>query len=80
MKTLAISTLAVLSASLISAAEPVLTQQECDHAIQLLHDSEAEFLNLTSGLSESQWTYKPAPSRRVRGAERVSVAHLHPAP
>jgi hypothetical protein len=76
MKTLAISILAVLSASLIGAAEPVLTQQERDHAIQLLRDSEAEFLNLTSGLSESQWTYKPAPDRWSVGetAEHIVMA------
>jgi hypothetical protein len=76
MKTLAISTLAVLSASLISAAEPVLTQQERDHTIQLLRDSETEFLSLTSGLSESQWTYKPAPDRWSVGetAEHIVLA------
>ena len=76
MKTLAISILAVLSASLIGADEPVLTQQERDHAIQLLRDSEAEFLNLTSGLSEAQWTYKPAADRWSVGetAEHIVLA------
>jgi hypothetical protein len=76
MKTLTISTLAVLSASLLGAAEPVLTQQERDHAIQLLRDSETEFFNLTSGLSEAQWTYKPAPDRWSVGetAEHIVLA------
>jgi hypothetical protein len=76
MKTLAISTLAILSASLLSAAEPVLTQPERDHAIHLLRDSQTEFLNLTSGLSESQWTYKPAPDRWSVGetAEHIVMA------
>jgi len=76
MKTVAISILAVLTASLISAAEPVLTQQERAHAIQLLRDSEAEFLKLTSGLSESQWTYKPTPDRWSVGetAEHIVLA------
>ena len=76
MKTFAISTLAILSASLLSAAEPMLTQQERDHAMQLLRDSEAEFLNLTSGLTEAQWTYKPAPDRWSVGetAEHIVLA------
>jgi hypothetical protein len=71
-----ISTLAVLNASLLSAAEPVLTQQERDHAIQLLRDSQTEFLNLTSGLSEVQWAYKPAPDRWSVGetAEHIVLA------
>jgi len=63
MKAVAISTLVVLSAAIISAAEPTLTKEERDHALQLLVDSQAEFLNLTSGLNESQWNYKPAPDR-----------------
>ena len=76
MKTLSISTLAVLSASLLSAAEPVLTPQERDHALQLLRDSEAEFLQLTSGLSQAQWAYKPAPDRWSVGetAEHIVLA------
>jgi hypothetical protein len=40
MKSFAISILAVLSTSVINAAEPVVTQQERDHAIQLLRDSQ----------------------------------------
>ncbi len=63
MKTLAFSILTVFGASLMSAAEPTLMKEERAHAIQLLRDSENEFFNLTSGLTESQWTYKPAPDR-----------------
>lgn len=76
MKTLAISILAVLTASLIGAAEPALNQHERDRAIQLLRDSETEFLSLTIDLSDSQWTYKPAPDRWSVGetAEHIVLA------
>jgi hypothetical protein len=42
----------------------------------LLRDSETEFLSLTSGLSESQCTYKPAPDRWSVGetAEHIVLA------
>jgi len=63
MKAVAISTLVVLSTSLISAAEATLTKEERAHAIQLLVDSQTEFLNVISGLNDSQWNYKPASDR-----------------
>lgn len=37
-----------------------LTDAERARVLQLLDDSRAEFLGLTSGLSEAQWTYQPA--------------------
>jgi len=63
MKTLAISLLLALGAPAIHAADPALTKDERAHVLQLLDDSQTEFLNLTAGLTESQWTYKPAPDR-----------------
>jgi hypothetical protein len=43
--------------------EPGLTDEERAHVIRLLHDSENEFLELTSGLTDAQWTWKAAPGR-----------------
>jgi hypothetical protein len=63
IETLAISITVVLSASLDQRDRTALAKEERAHAIQLLRDSQTEFLNLTSGLSEAQWTYKPAPDR-----------------
>jgi hypothetical protein len=40
-----------------------LTEAERAHALQLLHDSEAAFLELTSGLTDAQWSAQPAPDR-----------------
>lgn len=36
-------------------------EDERAHVIQLLHDSEREFLELVSGLTEAQWTAQAAP-------------------
>jgi len=51
----------------MNTAEPCLTPHltgtERAHVIRLLHDSENEFLKLTSGLTDSQWTWKAAPDR-----------------
>ena len=46
------------------------------HVIRLLQDSQAEFLNLVSGLTEEQWTYKPAPdcSSAAETAEHIVLA------
>jgi len=38
-----------------------LTSEERAHAIQLLEDSQAEFLDLISGLTSAQWSYREAP-------------------
>lgn len=40
-----------------------LTEAERAHALQLLHDSETAFLELTSGLTDAQWSAQPAPDR-----------------
>jgi len=38
-----------------------ITPEERDHVIRLLHDSENEFLELTSGLTDAQWNWQAAP-------------------
>jgi hypothetical protein len=40
-----------------------ITHEERAHAIRLLHDSENELLELTSGLTDAQWTWQAAPDR-----------------
>ena len=42
---------------------PQLNQDERARVIQLLRDSENEFLELTAGLTGDQWTWKAAPDR-----------------
>jgi hypothetical protein len=42
---------------------PGLTPEERAHLIRLLHDSANEFLELTSGLTDAQWTGQAAPGR-----------------
>lgn len=37
-----------------------LTSEERAHIIQLLNETEGEFLRLTSGLTDRQWTWQPA--------------------
>ncbi|MGA3042711.1 MAG: DinB family protein [Bryobacteraceae bacterium] len=48
----------------MSTAEltPHLTKDERAHVIELLHDSEREFLELISGVSDGQWTRQAAPN------------------
>jgi hypothetical protein len=45
------------------AADPQMTQPERDQVIQLLKDSQAEFVQAVSNLSDEQWKWKPAPDR-----------------
>lgn len=47
----------------LRAADPNMTQQERDQVIQLLKDSQAEFVQAVSGLSDEQWKWKPNPTR-----------------
>ena len=42
---------------------PCLSDAERAHVVRLLHDSENEFLELASGLSDAQWTFQAAPGR-----------------
>jgi hypothetical protein len=48
---------------LTPAADQTLTQAERDHAIAELESSRKVFLEATSGLSEAQWNFRPAPDR-----------------
>ena len=48
---------------LTPTADQTLTQGERDHAIAELESSRKVFLEATSGLSEAQWNFKPAPDR-----------------
>jgi hypothetical protein len=47
----------------LHASDAALTGAERAHAVQLLQDSQKEFLALVDGLSDAQWTCKPAPDR-----------------
>jgi hypothetical protein len=71
-----ILTLILIAAPLLHAADPALTAEERAHAIQLLQDSQKEFLALTDGLTDAQWTYKAAPDRWSVGetAEHIVLA------
>ena len=73
-KLLALSIL--IAAGTLHASEAALTTAERAHAIQLLQDSQKEFLTLVDGLSDAQWTYKPAPDRWSVGetAEHIVLA------
>jgi DinB superfamily len=70
-------TLSILTfACTLHAADAALTPAERAHALQLLQDSQKEFIELTSGLTDAQWTYKPAPERWSVGetAEHIVLA------
>jgi len=60
----------------LPAADPALTQDQRRHAIQLLEDSRKEFLAAVQGLTDAQWTFKPAPDRWSVGevAEHIMLA------
>ncbi|MGD0302228.1 MAG: DinB family protein, partial [Bryobacteraceae bacterium] len=69
--------LAVLTfAGSLHAADPALTPAERAHALQLLEDSQKEFLALVDGLNDAQWTFKPGPDRWSVGetAEHIVLA------
>jgi hypothetical protein len=53
----------LLSAALAPAADPALTTQERAQLVKLLKDSQQEFLQAVSKLSDEQWKWKPAPER-----------------
>ncbi len=61
---------------LIQAADPALTPAERAHAIQLLQDSQKEFLSYVDGLTDAQWNYKAGPDRWSVGetAEHIVLA------
>jgi len=65
-----------MGAFLLQASDANITAAERAHAIQLLQDSQKEFLSLVEGLSEEQWNYKAAPDRWSVGetAEHIVLA------
>jgi uncharacterized damage-inducible protein DinB len=73
-KLLALSIL--IAGGTLHASDAALTAAERAHAVQLLQDSQREFLTLVDGLSDAQWTYKPAPDRWSVGetAEHIVLA------
>jgi hypothetical protein len=52
----------LLAAVAVSAAE-TLTKADRDKAVAELQGSRQAFLDATKGLSDAQWTFKPAPER-----------------
>lgn len=54
---------AISLSSPVHAADPNMTQQERDQVIQLLKDSQTEFVQAVSSLSDDQFKWKPAPNR-----------------
>jgi hypothetical protein len=62
--------------AIIEAADPALTPAERAHAIQLLQDSQKEFLSYVDGLTDAQWNYKAGPDRWSVGetAEHIVLA------
>ena len=55
--------LLAIATLLTPVADQTLTRAERDHAIAELESSRKVFLEATSGLSEAQWNFKPAPDR-----------------
>jgi hypothetical protein len=58
-----ISTLMFGMAMLLRAADPSMTPQERTQMIQLLKDSQKEFVQAVNGLTDEQWKWKPTPER-----------------
>ena len=60
----------------LQASDAKITATERAHAIQLLEDSQKEFLSYIEGLTEEQWTWKSAPDRWSVGqtAEHIVLA------
>jgi hypothetical protein len=75
MKSILALSVLTLAGSL-HAADPALTTAERAHALQLLEDSQKEFLALVDGLNDAQWTFKPGPDRWSVGetAEHIVLA------
>src|SRR5258708_36911571 len=65
-----------ISAFVLQASDANITATERAHAINLLQQSQAEFLSLVDGLTEAQWNYKPGPDRWSVGetAEHIVLA------
>lgn len=68
--------LCVLSAAQLCAADARMTPEERAKVIQWLAESRQEFLAAIDGVTERQWTWKPAPERWSVGevAEHIVLA------
>src|SRR5258708_22213576 len=55
--------LLVVALLLTPMVDQTLSPAERDHAVAELESSRKAFLEATSGLSEAQWNFKPAPDR-----------------
>jgi len=60
----------------LATPDPTLTDEQRQHAIQLLEDSQNEFLAAVEGLNDAQWNFKPAPDQWSIGevAEHLALA------
>ena len=59
------------------SASTTLTPEERDFALKQFETTRDNFLNSISGLSQKQWTFKPAPDRWSVGevAEHITVSN-----
>jgi uncharacterized damage-inducible protein DinB len=72
-------TVCLLSSALAQTAQPAtntLTPQEREAALKLFQTTHDNFIKSISGLSQKQWTFKPAPDRWsvAEVAEHITVA------
>ena len=58
-----LAVIAVLLYISIAASSQTLTQADRDHAMKYLESTKQGVLDATSGLSDAQWNFKPAPDR-----------------
>jgi hypothetical protein len=63
---------------MLHAADPSMTAQERARVVQLLRDSEKEYLSAIEDVNEAQWNWKPAPDRWSVGqtAEHILLAEI----
>ncbi len=56
--------------------EPTVTKEERVKALKLLRDSQKEFLDAVESLTDTQWSFKPAPDRWSVGqvAEHITLS------
>jgi hypothetical protein len=64
---------------LTSVVDQTLSPAEREHAVAELESSRKAFLEATSGLSEAQWNFKPAPDRWsiAECAEHIGVTEAY---
>lgn len=64
------------AAAIFAAATSAINTAERAHAIQLLQDSQKEFLASVEGLTDEQWNFSPGPDRWSVGqtAEHIVLA------